>query len=83
MTSTYYRQTLPTWVTNFNAKKRPDHYLSQTWKTLFPVETYVNSLPDHNDFESPFIGKDSPSFPYDLAALKEANRGCAFHSFWQ
>ena len=75
MTSTYYKQTLPSWVANFNAKKRPDHYLSQTWKTLFPVETYVNSLPDHNDFESPFIGKDSPSFPYDLAALKGANGG--------
>jgi predicted AlkP superfamily pyrophosphatase or phosphodiesterase len=75
MTSTYYKQTLPSWVAIFNAKKRPDHYLSQTWKTLFPVETYVNSLPDHNDFESPFIGKDSPSFPYDLAALKAANGG--------
>ena len=75
MTSTYYHQTLPAWVANFNSKKRPNHYLSQTWKSLFPVETYKNSLPDHNDFESPFIGKDSPSFPYDLASLKASNGG--------
>jgi predicted AlkP superfamily pyrophosphatase or phosphodiesterase len=37
----------------------------------------VNSLPDQNDFESPFVGKDSPTFPYDLAALKAANGGYA------
>ena len=75
MTSTYYHQTLPRWVADFNAKKRPDQYLTQTWNTLFPVNTYVNSLPDHNDFESPFIGKNSPSFPYVLDSLKEANGG--------
>ncbi len=75
MTSTYYKQTLPSWVANFNAKKRPDHYLSQTWKTLFPVETYVNSLPDQNEFESPFVGKDSPSFSLRFSRLERSQWG--------
>src|SRR5690606_16963982 len=44
MTSTYYYQTLPNWVKAFNAKKIPDSYLSKTWETLFPINTYVNSI---------------------------------------
>lgn len=75
MTSTYYYDSLPSWVSGFNSKKVPDSYLSQTWNTLFPIESYVNSFPDNNDFEGPFIGKDSPTFPYDLAALKDNNGG--------
>lgn len=75
MTSTYYYETLPQWVADFNAKKRPDYYLKQTWTTLFPVESYVNSLPDNNDFEGPFIGKNTPTFPYILDSLKENNGG--------
>jgi predicted AlkP superfamily pyrophosphatase or phosphodiesterase len=75
MTSTFYYTTLPKWASDFNAKKRPDYYLKQTWNTLFPIETYVNSLPDNNDFEGPFIGKNTPTFPYILDSLKENNGG--------
>ena len=75
MTSTFYYTTLPKWASDFNAKKRPDYYLKQTWNTLFPIETYVNSLPDNNDFEGPFIGKSTPTFPYILDSLKENNGG--------
>lgn len=75
MTSTFYYATLPKWVADFNAKKRPDYYLKQTWNTLFPIQTYVNSLPDNNDFEGPFIGKNAPTFPYNLDSLKKDNGG--------
>lgn len=75
MTSTYYYTTLPKWVSDFNARKRPDYYLKQTWSTLFPIGTYLNSLPDANDFESPFIGKATPTFPYSLDSLKSTNGG--------
>ncbi|MCE2707757.1 MAG: alkaline phosphatase PafA [Bacteroidota bacterium] len=75
MTSTYYKSSLPSWVSVFNAKKRPDHYLNQSWTPLFPLDTYVNSLPDNNDFESPFMGKETPTFPYVLKDLKEGNGG--------
>lgn len=75
MTSTYYYSTLPQWVTDFNAKKRPDYYLGQTWETLYPIETYKNSLPDNNDYEAPFIGKETPTFPYHLNSLRANNGG--------
>lgn len=73
MTSDYYYETLPTWVQQFNARKLANQYLSQTWEPLFPLETYVQSIADDNDFEGPFIGMDKPAFPYDLKSLMENN----------
>lgn len=75
MTSTFYYESLPQWVAAFNAKKVPDSYLKQTWNTLYPIDTYVNSFPDNNDFEGPFIGKSSPTFPYHLDSLRANNGG--------
>ncbi|MGY6521061.1 MAG: alkaline phosphatase PafA [Mongoliitalea sp.] len=73
MTSDYYYETLPTWVQQFNERKLAEKYLSQTWEPLFPLETYVQSIADDNDFEGPFIGMDKPAFPYDLKSLMENN----------
>lgn len=73
MTSTYYHDSLPDWVTAFNAKKVPDSYLSKTWETLFPVETYVNSIADNNEFEGLVAGKTTPTFPYHLDSLRAQN----------
>lgn len=77
MTSTYYYDslTLPTWVSAFNSKKIPDSYLKRTWNTLFPLDTYKNSIADNNDFEGPFIGKATPTFPYNLDSLRADNGG--------
>lgn len=68
ITSTYYTDRLPQWVADFNEKKRPDHYLRQTWDTRFPPDSYDNSDPDHNAFEAKFKGRSV--FPYDLKMLK-------------
>lgn len=73
MTSSYYYEELPAWVKAFNAKKLAEKYLSGTWEPLFPIETYVQSIADDNDFEGPFIGKDNTAFPYDLKALMQDN----------
>lgn len=75
MTSTYYYDELPEWVRAFNAKKIADKYLTQTWEPLYPIDTYVNSIDDNNDFEAPFIGKETPTFPYNLTTLRENNGG--------
>ena len=73
MTSTYYTDSLPQWVQDFNMKKVAESYLNQTWNTLYPIETYVQSIEDDNEFEAPFAGKDTPTFPYDLKTLREGN----------
>ncbi|WP_439489973.1 alkaline phosphatase PafA [Algoriphagus sp.] len=73
MTSSYYYDKLPEWVTKFNERKIVDKYLAQTWNTLYPIETYTASIADDNEFEGIFSGKDSPTFPYDLNELRKTN----------
>ncbi|WP_339866413.1 alkaline phosphatase PafA [uncultured Algoriphagus sp.] len=73
MTSTYYYDKLPKWVDKFNDKKSADTYLSQTWNTLYPIDTYKASMVDDNPFEGTFSGKDTPTFPYDLKELRKSN----------
>jgi predicted AlkP superfamily pyrophosphatase or phosphodiesterase len=75
MTSTYYTEELPQWVKDFNNRTLPKKYLSQTWETLFPIETYRQSISDDNPFEGPFKGRETPTFPYDLPALMKDNGG--------
>ena len=46
ISSSYYMQNLPRWLTQLNAKKLPEAYLAKSWKTLYPIETYVQSTPN-------------------------------------
>lgn len=73
ITSTYYMNVLPAWLEKFNQLGLPDKYLSQEWKTYYPIEQYTESGPDDSPYESKFTGKDKPVFPYDLKALKKNN----------
>lgn len=75
ISSTYYFDELPEWVTDFNDRNLVDEYLSQTWKTLLPIIQYTESGPDDSPYERKFKGKETPTFPYDLSALKEENGG--------
>lgn len=70
ITSTYYKQTLPDWVTKFNQQKLPDTYLNQTWNPLLPLSAYTESGPDDSPYEGKWRGKDKPTFPYNLAELR-------------
>ena len=74
ISSTYYMNDLPEWVTNFNDSDAAEKYL-KVWSTLYNIETYTESGTDLNDYESGFRGKETASFPYDLNALKTDNYG--------
>ena len=39
-TSTYYRDTLPTWVTRFNGRRLPQSYAGKSWTPLLPDSAY-------------------------------------------
>jgi predicted AlkP superfamily pyrophosphatase or phosphodiesterase len=39
-TSTYYRDTLPAWVTRFNARRLPQSYAGKSWTPLLPDSAY-------------------------------------------
>lgn len=73
ITSSYYMNELPQWVKDFNANNNADSYLSKPWNTLYPIETYTQSIADNNEFEGTFMGEKTPTFPHDLPTLREKN----------
>jgi len=75
MTSSYYKDELPEWVKTFNSGKIPLKYLEQNWETLYPIESYVQSIADINEYEGVFSGKEFSDFPYNLKELMDTNGG--------
>ncbi len=72
ITSTFYMKELPKWVQDFNSSNQANSYFKE-WNTLYDISTYTESTSDNNAFERGFKGKDTPTFPYDLKALKAQN----------
>ena len=73
ITSTYYMEKLPKWVNEFNDLELPKKYVKQKWETLYPIETYTESIADDNNFEGTYNGEKSPTFPHDLSKLRKKN----------
>ena len=76
ITSTFYMDELPQWVRDFNDSNVTESYFKE-WNTLYDINTYTESGSDMNTFEGPYRGKSTPTFPYDLAKLKDQNGGYA------
>ncbi len=74
VSSNYYGPQLPKWVTKYNSKKPADPYL-KIWTTLLPIEQYTESGADNTPYEQGFIGKETPTFPYNLKELMATNQG--------
>ena len=75
ITSTYYMNSLPAWVSAFNAQKYPEKYLKQDWNTLYPINTYVQSTKDDNLYEGKFAGTESPTFPVKTSQMMSSGLG--------
>jgi predicted AlkP superfamily pyrophosphatase or phosphodiesterase len=69
ITSTFYMQQLPEWVSNFNSKKLPDAYLKQNWNTLYSINTYAQSTEDKKTYENIVPGEDN-TFPHTTDTIK-------------
>jgi predicted AlkP superfamily pyrophosphatase or phosphodiesterase len=72
VSSSYYMDSLPSWVDAFNASDAAEAY-KIPWKTLRKINTYAESGLDDVPYESPFRGEAAPVFPHDLPALWEEN----------
>ncbi len=72
ISSSYYMDSLPEWVSNFNNKELPDAYLDQNWSNILPIEEYTESLPDENGYEAGF-GK-SNAMPYKMSDIAKLFR---------
>lgn len=64
ITSTHYMEQLPTWVSDFNAKKLPNKYFSEDWNTLYPIATYTESTADDKPYERLFKDEKTATFPH-------------------
>jgi len=66
-TSTYYHDTLPSWIDRFNARRLPQRFAGQSWNLLLPANAY--SEPDTVPIENQGHGFVFPHpFPADSDA---------------
>lgn len=72
ISSNYYAENLPQWVTDFNTEKNYEKYITKPWTLLKPKEIYNESLTDNNPYEGKLY-KKAPFFPYDLQQMYENN----------
>lgn len=70
MSSTYYGNELPGWLTAFNNKHYADSLINKDWELLYPSKTYKQSLADDNAYEGKFKGEDAPVFPHSVKGMK-------------
>ncbi len=84
ISSTYYMDELPKWVTNFNKLEKSNSYLTDSWSTLYPIDSYTMSAPDDNNYERALGGKTSPTFPYDFKSMRDRYKeiGAEFQLIW-
>ncbi|WP_138483003.1 alkaline phosphatase PafA [Dyadobacter bucti] len=66
VTSTYYMNALPDWVTAYNNKKMPAEYAKRGWNTLLPINQYTQSSPDDVAWEGTISGEKKSVFPHDI-----------------
>ncbi len=72
ITSTYYMNALPDWVTRFNNRKLVDSLYRLNWNTSLPQDVYSQyATADMKDYENKPFGKEATSFPYDLSKFAE------------
>lgn len=70
ITSTYYTNELPDWVTRFNNRKLVDSLYKLNWNISMSKDVYPNyATADQKDYESKPFGKDQLGFPYDLSSF--------------
>lgn len=79
ISSTFYGEQLPSWVTEFNNQKHFQKYIDKGWDLLKPKETYNESLNDNNPYEGKLF-KRSPFFPYSLKEMYAENNAGVLRS---
>lgn len=69
VTSSYYRENLPSWVQEFNNRKRPADFMGKTWERLLDEKHYLN--PDNAAWEDNLASEKKPVFPHKIATSKD------------
>lgn len=81
ISSTFYMKELPGWLQQFNMRNLNDSLMKLDWNTLYPINTYKQSIRDNNPYEGKSKGESAPVFPHKtslLASDKGAIRATPF-----
>ena len=74
ISSTYYMQQLPDWVSQFNAKDVAGNYMKKDWNTLLPINKYDLSSADDEPYENAIKGEKTVTFPHRLSTIGDADK---------
>jgi len=72
ISSTFYMQALPSWVSNYNAKDEVARFMNKDWNTLLPIDKYDLSTGDDEPYEGSIKGETTVTFPHKLSAIKDS-----------
>ena len=75
ITSTYYMDSLPQWMNNFNNRNLTDSFYGLGWNTMYPINTYTQSTGDEKDYEGKPFGNEQKGFPYSFDKFKGRQYG--------
>jgi predicted AlkP superfamily pyrophosphatase or phosphodiesterase len=66
ISSTYYFKELPSWVQQYNGRRRQDALMKNDWNLLYPQSTYIQSTGDDNWYEKILESDGGRKFPHKL-----------------
>jgi hypothetical protein len=80
VTSTYYLDQLPAWVSNFNKTRLADQYFGKKWERLLDESEYIKRAgPDSPKWEAVTAAGDTNAFPHTITGGATAP-GTAFYT---
>ena len=70
ITSSFYRNDLPQWVTAFNNRHLPEQYLKNDWKLTLDYAKYEESSDDDVSWENNYDDEKKPVFTHAISGFK-------------
>lgn len=74
ISSTYYMNSLPGWVNDFNKLKLADKYLAGEWRLSNPEKDYAVNGADQSNYEKDVFSEGKTSFPHSFSKLNLQSR---------
>jgi predicted AlkP superfamily pyrophosphatase or phosphodiesterase len=66
ITSSFYKDQLPSWVKSFNDLKLPESYTKEMWTPLYDINTYTETEADDQPYEASISGESKAVFPHKV-----------------
>lgn len=66
ITSTFYKNELPKWVSDFNKLKLPESYTKEIWTPLYDINSYAETEDDNQPYEASISGATKAVFPHKV-----------------